>query len=190
MDDLAKDKAAMFLESMINSAGSQSKMRLVPHSKENLRLAKQIAQVIFDVEPGTVSVRYRKGIRSKRTAQHDVQKVGSKAFDVYCTSKAEVELRDSVTECYQRISELKRSDIHHSKECDRLKQEISRLEESNKSLKHQVESRDIEISQYEQHLQSQKDEHSEANRVASKWIANKKVFKALLEDKLEELSDF
>jgi hypothetical protein len=73
-----------------------------------------------------------------------------------------------------------------------LKEEndISRLEESNLSLKHQVESRDIEIAQYEQNMQAQKDENAEANRVASKWIANKKIFKALLQDKLDELSDF
>ena len=190
MNEIAKDKASMFLEAMINSTGSQSKMRLVPNTKENLKLARQIAQVVFDAEPDSVSVRYRKGTRSKGTMMQDVLKSGAKAFDVYCTSKTEVEQRKSIDEAYRARRQAEREHIECTKQCSRLENNISRLEESILSLKHQVESRDAEIAQYEQHIQTQKDESAEANRVASKWIANKKVFKALLQDKLDELSDF
>ena len=40
---LSKAKASMFLEAMLNSKGSQSKMRHVTHTKKNLELAKEIA---------------------------------------------------------------------------------------------------------------------------------------------------
>ena len=163
MNEIAKDTASMFLEAMINSAGLESKIRHIPNTKENLKLAKEIAQVVFDAEPNSVSVRYRKGSRDK--VRHE-----PKAFDIYCTSKTEVEQRQTIDKAYRSRRTAEREHIECTKQCSRLEETISRLEEAKKSLLHQVESRDAEIAQYEQHLQTQKDESAEANRIASKWI--------------------
>lgn len=176
----------MFLEAMLSSAGSQSKMRLVPHTKENLKIAKQIAGVIFDAEPSNINVRYRKGERSD-TFTKDVKKNGSKAFDLYVSSSREEQrLKDELYKVRESIGSMSFDMNALRNENLALQKELEDATLLNASFVSQEE----EINSLKQKIADLQESHSEADRYAMKWRSNKEIYKALLEEKIADVDNF
>ena len=193
----SKAKALMFLEAMLNSAGSQSKMRLVPHTKENLKIAKQIAGVIFDAEPSNINVRYRKGERSN-TFTKDVKKNGSKAFDLYVSSSREEQRlkdelykgRESIGSMSFDMNVLRNENLALQKELEEATLKVANVKELNNRLNNSLDNQDAEIEVLKKKIADLQESHSEADRYAMKWRSNKEIYKALLEEKIADVDNF
>ena len=179
------ENRVMWLDALERAKGNQSILRLVPHTKQNLKDARKLVQSILNCESKDIHIRYRQGKRSLQSFTKDVMKDGSKAFDVYV--KGRYQAPNDIDYQLMQVSDLHKRIRDLKDRCNELSDQVGPLQDEVSTLKGELERSQILRDQLQQEHNRVKAEQSDYQNDAILWQQNKDLLKMLLRHKSEEL---